>query len=62
MNALAKRVGKMRALTPQQVATKMADAIEQGRAVLALPPATRPILSLRHIPSRLMDLAMIGVE
>lgn len=62
MNALAKRVGKMRALTPEEVATKLCDAIERDRKILVLPPAARPILGIRHIPSRLMDLAMIGVK
>jgi uncharacterized protein len=62
MSRVAKRVGKLRALTPQQVATKLADAIEKDRRILVLPAAARPILTVRHIPSRLMDLAMIGVE
>jgi uncharacterized protein len=62
MNALAKRIGKLRALTPQQVATKMTDAVELDKQILVLPPAARLVLSLRHIPSRLMDLAMIGVN
>jgi len=62
MSRVAKRVGKLRALTPRQVATKLADAIEKDRRILVLPPAARPILTVRHIPSRLMDLAMIGVD
>ena len=62
MSRVARRVGVMRALTPQQVATKLADAIERDGRILVLPPAARPILSLRHIPTRLMDLAMIGVD
>lgn len=61
MSRVAKRVGKLRALTPPEVALKLADAIEKDRRILVLPPAARPILSVRHIPSRLMDLAMIGV-
>jgi len=62
MNRVAKRAGKMRALTPQQVATRLAGAIERDRRILVLPPAARPIVSVRHIPSLLMDLAMIGVD
>ena len=62
MNRVANRVGKMRALTPQQVATRLAGAIERDRRILVLPPAARPIVSVRHIPSLLMDLAMIGVD
>ncbi|WP_236977326.1 MULTISPECIES: SDR family NAD(P)-dependent oxidoreductase [Mycobacterium] len=62
MSIVAKRVGKLRALTPQQVATKLADAIEKDKRILVLPPAARPILGVRHVPSRLMDLAMIGVR
>lgn len=62
MNAVAQRVGKLRAQTPVEVATKLAEAIERDRAILVIPPAARPILWLRHIPSRLMDLAMIGVD
>lgn len=62
MSRVAKRVGRLRALTPQQVATKLTDAVEADRRILVLPAAARPILSLRHIPSRLMDLAMISVQ
>jgi short-subunit dehydrogenase len=62
MSRVARRVGKMRALTPAQVATKLADAIEKDRRILVLPPAARPIVGVRHIPSRLMDVAMIGVD
>jgi len=62
MSRVAKRVGKLRALTPSEVALELADAIEKDRRILVLPPAARPILSVRHIPSRLMDLAMIGVQ
>lgn len=62
MNAVAKRVGKLRALTPQEVAVRVCDAIERDRRILVLPRAARPILSLRHIPTRFMDLAMIGVD
>jgi short-subunit dehydrogenase len=62
MNALAKRVGKLKALTPDEVATKLCDAVERDRKILVLPPAARPILAIRHVPSRLMDLAMIGVK
>ena len=62
MAQVAKRVGKLRALTPREVATRMADGIERGRATLVLPRAAAPIVGLRNIPSRLMDLAMIGVR
>jgi short-subunit dehydrogenase len=60
MRRVAKRVGKLQALTPPEVALKLANAIEKDRRILVLPPAARPILSVRQIPSRLMDLAMIG--
>jgi short-subunit dehydrogenase len=62
MNAVAKRVGKLRAQTPVEVATKLVAAVENDRRILVIPPAARPILALRHIPTWLMDLAMIGVD
>lgn len=62
MAQVAKRVGKLRALTAEQVATGMADALENNRKILVMPKAAAPIVGLRNLPSRMMDLAMLGVR
>jgi len=55
-----KRLGKLRTMTPEEVARGMADAIERNRRLLVMPPALRPVVGMRNAPSRLMDLAMLG--
>lgn len=62
MAQVAKRVGKLRALSAEQVATGLADALESDRKIAVMPKAAAPIVGLRNLPSRLMDLAMLGVR
>jgi short-subunit dehydrogenase len=62
MSQIGKRVGKMRSLTPQEVAHGMADGIERGRARLIMPTAASGLVMLRNVPTRVMDAALIGVD
>lgn len=62
MSEAAKRIGKLRALTPQEVASGLCKAIEKDRRVLVLPRAGSPIVGLRLLPSRLMDFALRGMK
>jgi short-subunit dehydrogenase len=59
--AQATRLGRLPALTPESVATSVADGIERGRAVMVLPPVAAPVHHFRQLPTRLVDAIMIGI-
>ena len=60
--AIADRVGAMGTLTPERVAKASLDALATDRLIQVIPPAAAPIYWLRQIPSRLMDLALHGID
>lgn len=62
LNRVADRVGKLGSLQPEYVARRLADAMEQDRHRLILPPILKPLYHLRQLPSRFADLLTYGIH
>jgi short-subunit dehydrogenase len=58
---VARRVGKLGSLHPDDVASRLADAMEKDRRQLVLPLVVRPMYGLRQLPSRFSDLVTYGI-
>lgn len=59
--AQASRLGRLPALTVESVASALADGIERGRMDIVLPPLAAPVHHFRALPTRLVDLIMVGI-
>ena len=59
--AQATRLGRLPPLTVAGVAGDIADGIERGRALMVLPPLAAPVHHFRQLPTRLVDLIMLGI-
>jgi short-subunit dehydrogenase len=59
--AQANRLGRLPALTPELVATGIADGIEKERNVIVLPRLAAPVHHFRLLPTRLVDAVMVGI-
>lgn len=56
------RLRLTRIVTPEEVATKVLDAVEQGRAHVVPSRRMSPVLAFTWIPRRVGDLALTGVR
>ena len=63
--AVSKRLSWTRALptlTPDYVASKIADAVDTGRRHVVVPGRVAPFQMIRELPSRLNDALLVGVD
>jgi hypothetical protein len=52
----------MGSLRPEDVARRLADALERDHTLLIMPPVLKPMYHLRQIPSRVTDLLTHGIR
>jgi hypothetical protein len=62
--AVSARLARARALppvAPHTVARAVASAVERNRPYVCVPRRIGPMIGLRNLPSRLQDLALLGL-
>lgn len=59
--AVANRIGAMGTLTPESVAESAIEMLESDVALRVRPRVAAPMVYLRRLPTKLMDLAMAGL-
>lgn len=62
LNQVADRVGRMGSLRPEDVARRLADALQRDRQLLIMPPVLKPVYHMRQVPSRFSDLLTRGID
>jgi short-subunit dehydrogenase len=63
--AVSERLAKTRTmpdLSPTTVAVAVADAVERNARYATIPKRISPLIALRNLPSRLQDLALMGLK